>query len=149
MFCDYGVLRSVRPAGIITIAILLVLLAGGFAAGCPQYNLYAKRLNGRAQLAEAQSNRQIRILEAKARLESARALAEAEVVQARGAAEANRILVESLGGTQGYLTWRWIHMLEETSNPQRQLIYVPTSGQLPILEAGRVVQPPPAPAGDR
>jgi regulator of protease activity HflC (stomatin/prohibitin superfamily) len=133
-----------QPAGILTAVILFIMLLGGFAAGCPQYNLYAKRLSGQAQLAEAQSNRQIRILEAKARLESSRALAEAEIVQARGAAEANRILVQSLGGTEGYLTWRWIHMLEETSNPQRQLIYVPTSGQLPILEAGRSVQSPPA-----
>ena len=65
-------------------------------------------------------------------------LAKAEVRRAEGIASANKIIAEGLGGPAGYLRWKFIEMLEETSNnPGRTIIYIPTEAGLPILEAGR------------
>jgi len=51
--------------------------------------------------------------------------------------QANRIIADSLGGAEGYLRWRYIEMLENTSEGGRDVIYVPTEAGLPILEAGK------------
>jgi hypothetical protein len=37
-----------------------------------------------------------------------------------------------------YLRWQWIKMMEEVGAEGTQTIYVPTEGNLPILEAGRL-----------
>ena len=50
----------------------------------PIYAVWAQRLSGEAELARAESNRQIRVLEARAEQEAAKALAEAEVIRAEG-----------------------------------------------------------------
>ena len=77
-------------------------------------------------------------IEAEAKLESAKLLAQAEVERAKGVAEANRIVADGLGGPEGYLRYLYI---ENLSASQGQIIYVPTEGGLPILEAGRRSRP--------
>ena len=126
----------------------LTLLAGvifvsALLAGCPLYRVYDREMTGRAELAQAQSNRQIRTLEAQAQLESAKHLAQAEIERAKGVAEANRIIGESLKGNEDYLRYLWIHNLETAQASGSQIIYVPTEANLPILEATRR----PAPTG--
>jgi hypothetical protein len=50
----------------------------------------------------------------------------------------NKIIADGMGGPEGYLRWKYIEMLEDTSNsPGKTIIYVPTEGGLPLLEAGR------------
>lgn len=114
--------------------------AAVLSSGCtyiPAYNVYSKRMEGQAALAEAQSSRQVATLEAKQKMESADYLAKAEVTRAQGAARANAILQNSLGGPEGYLRYLQIQAYENTN---AKLIYVPTQGGLPVLEASRLNQ---------
>ncbi|HWJ89055.1 MAG TPA: membrane protease subunit [Pelagibacterium sp.] len=127
-------------AGVVGAVASVILVIGG-VVGCaayyPQYDIYVKESAGRAQLAEVESNRRIRVLEAQAALDAADLTSQAEVARSRGVAEANAIIADSLGGAEGYLRWRYIEMLENTSQGGRNVIYVPTEANLPILEAGQ------------
>lgn len=126
---------------------LLLVLVGGGLGSCAAYNsvrVWNAETAGEAELAQARQNRQIATLEAEAKLESAKLLAQAEVERAKGVAEANRIVADGLGGPEGYLRYLYIEHLAQS---QGQIIYVPTEGGLPILEAGRL-RPRPAPRAE-
>jgi regulator of protease activity HflC (stomatin/prohibitin superfamily) len=99
----------------------------------PRYNVWSREMNGKAELAEATWNRQIKIEEAKANLESQELNAQAEVARAKGLAEAQQIVSSTLN--EQYLRYLWINNVEAGEN--RQVIYVPTEAGLPILEAGK------------
>lgn len=122
--------------------VFAVMLVMGGCYGYPQYNVYNQRMAGQAEFQRAESNRRIRVEEARASLDAAELTSQAEIKQATGVAEANRILAESLGGAEGYLRWRYITMLENTATGGRDVIYVPTEANLPILEAGKRRQEP-------
>lgn len=120
------------------IAVLLVVLVGGALGSCAAYNsvrVWNAETAGEAELAQATQNRKIAVLEAQAKMDSAKLNADAEVARARGVAEANRIVANGLGGPEGYLRYLYINNLE---NSKGQIIYVPTEGGLPVLEAGRL-----------
>lgn len=128
-------------AGIVAIFLGLIVVFGGIG-GCmtyyPEYTVYQQSMEGKAAYAKAESDRQIRVLEARAALESADLTSQAEVKRAEGVAEANKIIADGLGGPEGYLRWRYIEMLENTgSKGGRDVIYIPTEANLPILEAGQ------------
>jgi len=112
-----------------SIVIVLVLLAG-VLWGIPNYKVYARELNGKAQLREAEWNRQIAIEEAEALKESAKLMAEAEVLRAAGIAEANEIIAGSI--TEEYIKYKFVEGLNDGNT---EVIYVPTEANLPILEA--------------
>src|SRR3990167_11209657 len=78
---------------------------------------------GKAELAQAEQNRQIAILEATAVKESSIQLAQAEIERAKGIAEANKIIGDSLKSNEAYLRYLWIQGLQSN---QAQVIYVPT-----------------------
>jgi len=118
---------------------LMALVAFGMW-GCPQYNVWEQGLAGEAELKRATQNRQIRIQEAEALNDAAVYVAKAEVARAKGVAEANLIIADSLGGSEGYLRWRYIEMLQETGGKGRETIYIPTETGIPILEAGRMAR---------
>ncbi len=61
--------------------------------------------------------------------------AEIEVARAEGVAKANKILAASIDSN--YLRYLWIQGLQSND---KQVVYVPTEGNLPILEAGRMVK---------
>jgi regulator of protease activity HflC (stomatin/prohibitin superfamily) len=92
-------------------------------------------MQGQAELAHAEYNRQIATCEAMAKKESAKSLADAEVIRAEGVAKANKIIGDSLAGNEGYLRYLWIQGLQ-TNN--MQVIYIPCEGGLPILESVRL-----------
>ncbi len=123
------------------LGVLVLLLIGVPACmiGCPHYRVWNAEMSGRAELAQADGNRQIAIREAQAKQESAKSLAQAEIERAKGVAEANRIIGASLDGNEAYLHYLWIHSLQETKD---KVIYVPTEANLPILEAARLAPPP-------
>jgi regulator of protease activity HflC (stomatin/prohibitin superfamily) len=136
--------RNIWSVALGLLFLLLVLVGGGLGS-CAAYNsmrVWNAETAGEAELAQARQNRQIATLEAEAKLDSAKLLAQAEVERAKGVAEANRIVADGLGGPEGYLRYLYIEHLAQS---QGQIIYVPTEGGLPILEAGRL-QPRPAPA---
>ena len=101
----------------------------------PYVNVWHQGMKGQAELARAESNRQIITLEAMAKKESSKCLADAEIIRARGMAEANQIIGDSLNGNESYLRYLWIQGLQ-TDNTQ--VIYVPTEGNIPIMESQRL-----------
>lgn len=113
---------------------VLLVLTCALMGGCPLYNVWEQSLEGKAELARAEQNRQIKINEAKAAKEAAGFLADAEVQRAIGARKANDELAMSFGGPEGYLRYLYIGALQETSC---DTIYIPTEANLPILEATR------------
>jgi predicted Holliday junction resolvase-like endonuclease len=114
--------------GIIFVVLLIVVAMWAF----PKYKVYSYEMSGKADLREAEWNKQIEIEEAKAELESAELKKQADIIRAEGIAEANEIIAQSL--TDKYITWKWVEGLHDGSS---EIIYVPTEANLPILEAGR------------
>jgi|SRR3569833_984735 len=114
----------------------LIVLAG--MVGCPQYSVYEQRLTGEAELARAQQNRQIAVNEAQARMDAAKLLAGAEVERAKGVAQANQIIANGLKGNDEYLRYLWITEVAG-KNTSKEVIYVPTEANIPLMEAGRHV----------
>lgn len=114
--------------------LVIAVVVGGFWF-FPTYNVWTKEMDGKAQLAEAEGNRQIAVLEAQALKDSALLKAEAEIIRAEGVSKANKIVADGLGGPEGYLRYLYIEMLRD--NEGVQTIYVPTEAGLPILEAGK------------
>lgn len=112
----------------------LILMA---MAGCPMYGVYHQEMEGKAELAKADFSKQVAVQEAKAKQESAHYLAEAEVIRAEGIAKANAIVGNSLKDNEAYLRWLYIESLKDNTN--KQIIYIPTEGALPILESGRAI----------
>ena len=118
-----------------SLTVVILLCLGLY--GCPQYNVYEQRLGGEAELAHAEFSKRIMVQTAQAKLDAAGLEAQSDVKRAEGIAAANKILAEGLGGPEGYLRWKYIQMLEDTSNSaSKTIIYVPTEAGLPILEAG-------------
>jgi regulator of protease activity HflC (stomatin/prohibitin superfamily) len=123
--------------GFLTTEGLVVVLAGvvviaGLAFGLPQYGVWTKTLNGKAQLQEAEYTRQVAVLEAKAKYDSAKELALAEVERAKGVAQANQIIGDSLKGNREYLQYLYITGLEDGSKNGNVTIYVPTENGMPV-----------------
>jgi len=125
---------------IISISIVccfLIFIIGSIwalGAGFRVYDVWARGKEGEAELAQAEFNRKIKTLEAKASEDFAKYLAEAEIIRAKGVAEANKIIGNSLKENEGYLRYLWI---TELKNPNKEVIYVPTEANIPILEAGK------------
>lgn len=114
---------------------IVVVLVG--MAGCPVYNVWEREMAGKAELAQAEYNRQVKVYEAQAAMESAKHLANAEIERAKGVAEANRIIGHSLQDNESYLRYLWITNLG-TKEGEKEVIYIPTQNGLPILEATRL-----------
>ena len=134
--------RSSGLAGPTLLVVALgVLVLGSFWAW-PQYRVYNRQLDGEAQLKEAEFSKRIQVEEAQADLDSAKLKSQAEVERAKGVAEANAIIGESLEHNEAYLRYLWIQGLHDGSS---EVIYIPTEGNMPILEAGRMNKRAPAP----
>lgn len=76
------------------ILVVAVLLIGSIFCGMygiPKYRVWSAEQKGKAQFAEAEQNRRIKIEEAKANLEAEKLNAQGEIERAKGAAEAIRI----------------------------------------------------------
>lgn len=119
--------------GVAAVLILLVLWVAMLVIG-PTYRVYSAGQSGKAELAQADYNRQIIVRQAQAKLDAASLEAEAAVAHAKGVQESNAIIAGGLGGPEGYLRFLYIQMLSEQSD--KQIIYIPTEAGLPILEAG-------------
>lgn len=120
----------------VIIALSIAALSVGLS-GCgfwPPYRAWSAEWEGKAELAQAQQNRQVAIAQSKAKAEAATFEAQAEITRAKGVASANKIIGQSLHDNEAYLQYLFVNGIENTKN---QIIYVPTEAQLPILEAGR------------
>jgi len=125
-------MRNNTTQNFIIIGLLGAVVVGGLAFGLPQYGVYTKTLNGKAQLQEAEFTRQVAVLEAKAKLDSAKELALAEIERAKGVAQANQIIGDSLKGNNDYLSYLWITGLEEGNKNGNKTVYmIPSQGNIP------------------
>jgi hypothetical protein len=127
---------------VLAVAVIVVSSIGGCMWGYPQYKVYSQRMDGEAELAQANYSKLVQVQDAKAKEESAQSFANAEVIRAGGVAKANAIIGQSLKGDEGaaYLRYLWINKLSDSEGKGGQVIYVPTEAGLPILEAGRTVK---------
>jgi regulator of protease activity HflC (stomatin/prohibitin superfamily) len=115
--------------GLVTLSLIGIAVILGLMFGVPLYNVWQQEMSGRAELAKAEQNRQIKIEEAKANLEAEKLNAQAEIERAKGAAEAIRIENGSL--TTTYIQYLWVRQ----QNNIDKVVYIPTEANLPILEA--------------
>ena len=123
----------------ITLFILFIcsLILGtiiGLVVAYQKFRVYSAEQTGKAELAQAEWNRQIIVRQAQAKKDAASLEADAEVLHAYGVRKANEIIAESLKGHEEYLRYLWI---KNVSVGEHQVIYVPTEAGLPILEAGK------------
>lgn len=144
--------RPLLPDGWMTISILvavlfflLVAIVFGLSALSRKYRVWSSKkqgqtemiladLEGQAALLRAHNEQQIQVAQAKGRLDAAGIEKQAEIIDAEAVAKSVEIIGRSLHENQGYLQWKWIHMMEDTENAT---IYIPTEAGLPILEAGK------------
>lgn len=113
---------------------VLVGLVAIPVVGCPHYTVWQQGMQGKAELARAESNRKIAVAEAEALKDSAKLKAEAEIERARGVAEANKIIGASLNDNEAYLRYLWIDRLTDAG---QDVIYVPTEAGMPLLMPNR------------
>lgn len=118
---------------IIVVSIVVVAILSFIAFG-PIYSVWQQGLEGQAELSKAEYSKKVAVQEALAKKDSALLLAQAEVERAKGVAKANEIIGSSLKENEAYLRYLWILGVQTN---QMQVVYVPTEGNLPILEAGR------------
>lgn len=121
--------------GIIFFILIIILGIALLFWGLPQYKVYSKTLSGEAQLKEAEWSRQIQIKEAEANLESEKLNALAEIERAKGVAESNKIIGDGLKNNSEYIKYLWVKGLTDGSS---EVIYIPTEGNIPIMEAMRL-----------
>lgn len=125
---------SISPGYIVAGIIFVLALIATPLAGCPAYKVYSSRMDGEAELAQANFSKQVAVQTALAKKDAATYEAEAEIIRAGGVAKANQIIGDSLKNNEAYLRYLYVNNLEHTQN---QVIYVPTEAGLPILEAGK------------
>jgi hypothetical protein len=123
-----------KTKNVIVICFAVLLLIVAWAWGGPKYNVWRQEMRGKAEFAQAEQNRRIRVEEAKANLEAEKLNAEAEVARAKGAAEA--IAIENGALTPTYIQYLWVR--QQNANSNNKIIYIPTEAGLPVLEAGRM-----------
>lgn len=111
---------------IVVILFIAVIMIGG-----PVYRVWNQEMSGKAEFAQAEQNRKIKIEEAKANLEAEKLNAQAEVERAKGAAEA--IKIENGQLTSTYIQYLWVRT--QAQNSPEKIIYIPTEASMPILEA--------------
>ncbi|MBQ1268508.1 MAG: hypothetical protein IIV50_02590 [Muribaculaceae bacterium] len=126
---------------ILAVILAVVVLASLFFV-IPWYNVWQQEMSGKAEFAKAEQNRKIKIEEAKANLEAEKLNAQAEIERAKGAAEAIRIENGSL--TPTYIQYLWVR--QQSNLNDKTVVYIPTEGNLPILEATRPMIEAPKPA---
>ena len=119
------------------IGVFILALIAAFMFGYPKYKVWQQEMAGKAEFAKAEQNRKIKIEEARANLEAEKLNAQAEIERAKGAAKA--IEIENGSITPTYIQYLWVRQQADLGD--KTVIYIPTEGNLPILEAGRNATP--------
>ena len=119
------------------IGVFVLALIASIMFGYPRYKVWQQEMAGKAEFAKAEQNRKIKIEEARANLEAEKLNAQAEIERAKGAAKA--IEIENGSITPTYIQYLWVRQQADLGD--KTVIYIPTEGNLPILEAGRNATP--------
>ena len=119
------------------LGVFILAIIAAFMFGYPKYKVWQQEMAGKAEFAKAEQNRKIKIEEARANLEAEKLNAQAEIERAKGAAKA--IEIENGSITPTYIQYLWVRQQADLGD--KTVIYIPTEGNLPILEAGRTAAP--------
>lgn len=119
--------------GISVIGLIILVIIAAIMFGYPRYKVWQQEMDGKAEFAKAEQNRKIKIEEARANLEAEKLNAQAEIERAKGAAKA--IEIENGSITPTYIQYLWVRQQADLGD--KTVIYIPTEGNLPIIEAGR------------
>lgn len=137
---DYDLAKFIVKVGI-GVVVFLMLLIGGCTAGSPQYNLYKSNTEKKQIIGEAKARADAAFYEAERNKEIAQANADAEVIRAKGVAAAQEAITETL--TPQYIQWLYVDQMDSMAETGKAtIIYVPTEGGIPVMEAGRTTQEP-------
>lgn len=123
-------MENIKKVSIWGVIVVIILIAAIMIGG-PVYRVWNQEMSGKAEFAQAEQNRKIKIEEAKANLEAEKLNAQAEVERAKGAAEA--IKIENGQLTSTYIQYLWVRT--QAQNSPEKIIYIPTEASMPILEA--------------
>ncbi len=126
-------MKNVSFIGLLVVGVLGIIGLAFILWGYPQYRVWSQEMEGKAEFAKAEQNRRIKIEEARANLEAEKLNAQAEVERAKGAAAA--IKIENGALSEKYIQYLWVR--QQNNLNDKTVIYIPTEGNLPILEAGR------------
>lgn len=115
---------------IIISIILFFFVAIGGLVGCPKYNVYLAEMNGKAQSAQANQNREILVTQARA---------EKEAAQLRS--DAIKIVGKAAQDFPEYRQQEFIGAFADALKEGRisQIIYVPTEANIPVIESARLI----------
>lgn len=116
------------------IILLVLIIVGGLFWAVPVYSRYQAVKYAENKLTAQQFLKQVAVAQAEAKNDSAKYEAQAEVTRAEGVAKANAIIGESLKNNEAYLRYLWISNMNDQ---EKEIIYIPTEANLPILEASR------------
>lgn len=114
------------PANIVSSVIAPIVLILTAMWGLPAYNVYAQRMEGEAQLAKANSTKQVLVTQA---------LAEKEAAELR--AQAISIVGKASTEFPAYRQQEFIGAFADALREGKiqQIMYVPTEANIPITEA--------------
>jgi regulator of protease activity HflC (stomatin/prohibitin superfamily) len=120
--------RSFFSTVVGAVVLFIVALIVACMAGCPQYSVCTQRLEGEAALAKAHATKQVLVTQAQAEKDAAVLRAEAIGIVGKAAKEFPE-----------YRQQEFIGAFAQAMHDGRinQIIYVPTEGSIPILEAGK------------
>lgn len=113
---------------LVGVVLLVIVLIAGWMFVYPNYRVWSQEMRGKAALAEATQSKMIQIEQARAELESAELRAKAIKVIGQTAKDFPEYREQEFIGAFGEA------LREGAIN---QVIYVPTEGNIPILEAGK------------
>lgn len=119
------------------IGALVVILNTWGIFGRPRWKVWVAHQDGLADLMKAKNEQQVQIARAQSRLDAATLNKQAAIIEAEAVSAQIKEIGTQLTAHDLYLRWQWIKMMDD-GDADREIIYVPTEANLPILEAGRL-----------
>lgn len=119
---------SAELFGIGSVILVVIVVVAAWMFIYPKYRVYSQEMRGKANLIEATQSKKIQIEQARAELESAELRA-----------KAIKVIGQSAKDYPEYREQEFIGAFGEAlrDGAINQVIYVPTEGNIPILEAGK------------
>lgn len=126
---------------VMSLVLFIMLLVMGWKWIGPKMALYKANTEKQQIIGEARARADAAKYEADRAVEVAIANASAERERAKGVADAQRTIAETI--TPEYVQWLYVDQMDQmAASGKATIIYVPTEGGIPILEAGRMVEVP-------
>lgn len=135
---NYEIIGTTTVGDIVwAIAGLIAVLNLWGLIGRPRWKVWVAHQDGLADLMKARNEQQVQVARAQSRVDAAQLNKQAAIIEAEAVSAQIKEIGTQLTEHGLYLRWQWIKMMEER-NSDADTIYVPTEGNLPLLEASRL-----------